>query len=205
MRIGVLADTHHPEFLDRLPRRLFETFKGVDLILHAGDVGGRETLDRLAELAPVQAVRGDHDGGLAELPRERLVEAEGRRIGVVHGNRSRLIEEPVTFVGAISLGYLWPSPGLDRWLRARFPSADVIIHGHTHAPKLRRVDGALILNPGAVYQMTPATARARLERGPGWFEWSYLQVARRRRRHPDPSVALLDLDAKGVRASIIPL
>jgi len=205
MRIGVVADTHHPEFLDRLPERLFDTFKGVDLILHAGDVGGRETLERLALLAPVQAVRGDHDRSLPELPRERVLEAEGRRIAVVHGNRSRLIEEPVTFVGTVSLGYLWPAPGLDGWLRARFPDADVIVHGHTHEPRLRRLEGTLIFNPGAVYQVTPAAARARLQGHPGWFEWSWLQVVRHRRRHPEPSVGILDLDEKGVRASIVPL
>jgi putative phosphoesterase len=205
MRIGVVADTHHPEFLPDLPERLFELLEGVELILHAGDVGGRETLERLARIAPVQAVRGDHDRGLTELPSERVLEADGRRIALVHGNRTRLIEEPVTFVGTVTLGYLWPTPGLDRWLRARFPDADVIVHGHTHEPRLRRVGGTVIFNPGAVYQVTPAAARARLERRPGWFEWSWLQVVRHRRRHPDPSVGILDLDAKGVRASIIPL
>jgi putative phosphoesterase len=205
MRIGVVADTHHPEFLDALPERLFEAFSGVDLILHAGDVGGRETLERLGELAPVQAVRGDHDPTLTELPKERLLEAEGRQIALVHGNRSRLIEEPVTFVGTVSLGYMWPAPGLDRWLRARFPKADVIVYGHTHAPHLRRLQGTLIFNPGAVYQVTPAAARARLRRDPDWFEWSWLQVVRHRRRHQGPTVGILDLDSKGVRASIVPL
>jgi putative phosphoesterase len=205
MRIGVIADTHHPEFLDELPERLFEVFEGADLILHAGDVGGRETLEQLSRLAPVEAVRGDHDRRLGELPRERLIEAEGRRLALIHGNRTRLIEEPATFVGTVSLGYLWPQPGLDRWLRRRFPAADVIVHGHTHEPRLRTLEGTLIFNPGAVYQVTPAAARARLDRRPGWFEWSWLQVARHRRRHPGPSVGILDIDDKGVRASIVPL
>jgi uncharacterized protein len=205
MRIGVVADTHHPEFLERLPARLFEVLEGVDLILHAGDVGGRETLEQLARLATVEAVRGDHDRGLADLPRERLIEAGGRRIALIHGNRSRLIEEPVTFVGTVSLGYVWPQPGLDRWLRARFPQADVIVYGHTHEPRLRTLAGALIFNPGAVYQVTPAAARVRLERRPGWFEWSWLQVVRHRRRLSEPTVGILDLDDKGVRASIVPL
>src|ERR671937_2440826 len=111
MRIGVVADTHHPEFLDALPAKLFEVFEGVELILHAGDVGGRETLERLSAIAPVQAVRGDHDPALTDLPRERIVEAGGRRIAIIHGNRSRLIEEPLTFVGTVSLGYTWPAPG----------------------------------------------------------------------------------------------
>jgi putative phosphoesterase len=205
MRIGVVADTHSPEFLDELPSRLFEILAGVDLILHAGDVGGGETLAQLERLAPVHAVRGDHDDSLPGLPRERVVEAGGRTIGLVHGNRTRLIEEPVTFVGTVSLGYLWPTPGLDAWLRRRFPRADVIVYGHTHAPRLKSVDGVLIFNPGAVYQVTPAAARARLARRPGWFEWSWLQVARHRRRLPEQSVGILDLGSKGVRASIVPL
>jgi putative phosphoesterase len=205
MRIGVVADTHSPEFLDRLPDRLFETLRGVDLILHAGDVGGAETLDQLARLAPVHAVRGDHDPDMPELPKRRVIEAAGRRIALVHGNRTRLIEEPVTFVGTLSLGYLWPAPGLERWLRRRFPDADVIVYGHTHAPRLSRLDGALIFNPGAVYQVTPAAVRERLRRRPNWFEWTWLQVVRHRRRLPAASVGILDLDKKGVRASIVPL
>jgi putative phosphoesterase len=78
-RIGLVADTHHPEFLESLPEALFTTLAeaGVDLILHAGDVGGPETLDQLARVAPVRAVRGDHDGGL-DLPVELIVEVEGR-------------------------------------------------------------------------------------------------------------------------------
>jgi predicted phosphodiesterase len=205
MKIGVVADTHHPEFLDALPAGLFDALEGVDLILHAGDVGGRETLERLAEIAPVEAVRGDHDGDLAELPKRRVIEAGGRRIGIIHGNRNRLLEEPVTFVGTVSLGYLWPTPGLDGWLRRRFPNAEVIVYGHTHAPRLRRRNGVLLFNPGAVYQVTAVTARQRLARHPNWFEWSWLQVVRHRRRHPPPSVGILALDEKGVRASIVPL
>src|SRR5205823_3119708 len=101
MRIGVIADTHCPEFLDQLPATVFEKLRGVDLILHAGDVGGEQTLDRLRELAPVEAVRGDHDGKLGRLPLRRLVEVGGHRIAVVHGNRSRLLEEPITFVATL--------------------------------------------------------------------------------------------------------
>ena len=95
MRIGVIADTHCPEFLDELPADVFERLRGVDLILHAGDVGGERTLQRLREVAPVEAVRGDHDANLAGLPLRRQLEVCGRRIAVVHGNRSRLLEEPL--------------------------------------------------------------------------------------------------------------
>ena len=204
-RVGVISDTHCPEFVDRLPGRVFELFEDVDLILHAGDISARETLAELERLAPVEAVRGDHDGALPELPHVRRLEVEGRRIALLHGNRSRFIEEPVTFVGTVSLGYFWPTPGLHRWLRRRFPEADVIVYGHTHEAGIRRQGGTVIFNPGAVYQVTPEAARRRLDREPSWFEWSWLQVVQHRRRHPRPSVGILELSASGVTASILPL
>lgn len=204
MRVGVVADTHCPEFLDRLPEALFRHLEGCDLILHAGDVGGMETLERLRELAPVEAVRGDHDPGLS-LPLERTLLVGGRRVALVHGNRTRLIEEPVTLLGTVSLGYLWPAPGLHDHLRERFPLADVIVYGHTHAATADPAGGRLVFNPGAVYQVDRGAALQRLARKPGWFEWSWLQVIRHRRRTPAPSVGILEFGPDGVVPRIIPL
>lgn len=204
-RIGVVADTHCPEFLPALPARLAEVLDGVELILHAGDVGGQETLDELARIAPVEAVRGDHDRNLPGLPLSRVIEVAGRNVAIIHGNRSHFVEEPVTLVGTFSLGYVWPAPGLHRWLRSLFPSADVIVYGHTHAASQSRRSGQLVFNPGGVYQVDPAAARARLAAKPGWFEWSWLQVARHRRRFPHPSVGILEITDSGVDAQVIPL
>ena len=204
MRIGVIADTHCPEFLDELPAAVFEKLRGVDLILHAGDVGGAQTLDRLRELAPVEAVRGDHDDGLGDLPRRRLLEVDGHRIAVVHGNRSRLLEEPVTLVATLTFGLVWPQLGMSRWLRGQFPEADVIVYGHTHRARLDEVDGALVFNPGAVYQVTRREARHRLGRQPNWFEWCWLQVIRHRRDRPVRSVGVLEI-GDAVRATVLPL
>lgn len=205
--MGVVADTHCPEFLDRLPGRLLELLQGVDLILHAGDVGGPDGMRTIAELeriAPVEAVRGDHDRALS-LPPARSLQIAGRRVALVHGNRGRWIEEPVTLLGTLSLGLLWPTSGLHGWLRRRFPAADVIVYGHTHAPRLARTGGTLIFNPGAVYQVTPERAAERLLRRPGWFEWSWLQVIRHRRRWPAPSVGILTFSDDRVDAQILPL
>ncbi|MGH7777697.1 MAG: metallophosphoesterase family protein [Candidatus Dormibacterales bacterium] len=204
-RVGLVADTHSPEFLDRLPKTLMEAFKGVDLILHAGDVGGRETLSRLGRLAPVEAVRGDHDRGLPGLPDARQLEIAGVKVALVHGNRGHLIEEPVTFVSTVTLGYLWPMPDLGPWLLRRFPEADVIVHGHTHFPSVRRSAGKLIVNPGAVYQVTPEAARRRLEAGPGWFEWTWLQVTRHRRRASPSTAAILEIGPDGLTTEIVRL
>src|SRR2546427_4040970 len=165
MRIGVIADTHCPEFLDELPAAVFEKLRGVDLILHAGDVGGEETLRRLRELAPVEAVRGDHDGAMSYLPPWREIAIGGRRVVVVHGNRSHLVEEPVTLLGTLSLGLLWPGGGVVEAVRRRFPLADVIVYGHTHRARVGEVEGTLLLNPGAVYLVTADEARPRLRDG----------------------------------------
>ncbi len=204
VRVGVVSDTHCPEFLDRLPDRIGELLSGVELILHAGDVGSAETLAELGRIAPVAAVRGDHDRGL-DLPERRVVEVAGKQIGLVHGNRSHLIEEPATFAGTLTLGHWWPKVGLYRWLRGSFPDADAVVYGHTHFADSRRLDGTLLLNPGAVYQVSPAEARRRLEGNPGWFEWSWLQVIRHRRVTPRPSVGLLEIGPSGITASILAL
>jgi putative phosphoesterase len=192
----VIADTHSPEFLDEVPPAALEQLRGVDLILHAGDVGGpggEATLARLRELAPVEAVRGDHDRGLPWLPLRRQLEVGGRRVAIIHGNRTRLLEEPITFIGTISLGRVGLRSGWPRWLRGQFPDADVIVYGHTHRARLDWVSGALIFNPGAVYQVTPDQVRRRLARRPNWFEWCWLQVIRHRRDQPAPSVGIIEI------------
>jgi uncharacterized protein len=204
VRVGVVADTHCPEFIDRLPGRVGELLAGVDLILHAGDITSLETLAELGRIAPVEAVLGDHDAGL-DLPRRRLLEVGGRRIGLLHGNRSHLWEEPVTFLGTVSLGLWWPTVGLDRFLLGAFPEADVVVYGHTHFAASRRVGGVLLFNPGPVYQVTRKEADRRLARRPGWFAWSWLQVIRHRRDHPRPSVGRLEIGPRGITASILPL
>jgi len=200
-----VADTHCPEFLDELPPGLLDGLRGVDVILHAGDVGGPSTLAALRQIAPVEAVRGDHDSRMTELPLCREVAAGGRRIVIVHGNRSRLIEEPATLVGTLSLGTVWTSAGLPAHLRRRYPNADVIVYGHSHQARADLIGGALVFNPGAVYQVDAAEARRRLGRGPSWFEWCWLQVIRHRLDRVVPSYGVLEVGPAAVRARVFPL
>lgn len=204
-RVGVIADTHCPEFIDRLPDGVATALAGSVLIIHAGDVNAASTLDELARIAPVEAVRGDHDRLLTSLPPTRELTVEGKRIVVVHGNRSRWIEEPSTLLWTLSLGFFQPLRGLPRSLRRRFPDADVIIYGHTHRAGVETIDGALLFNPGGVHQWNPVTAKRRLAQTPGWFEWSWLQVARHMRRFQAPSVGVLEIDSSGIRPTVIPL
>lgn len=204
-RIGVVADTHCPEFADRLPAGLGTALEGVDLILHAGDINQASTLAELERIAPVAAVRGDHDPSIPSLPRSREITVEGKKIVLVHGDRSRWIEEPETLLWTLSLGYFHPHAGLARSLRRRFPDADVIVFGHTHRAHSEVIGGTLLFNPGGVHQWNPATARRRLAQRPGWFEWCWLQVARHLRSFPRPSVGILEVGDGGVTAKVVPV
>ena len=204
-RVGVLADTHCPEFADEVPRRVFEILNGVDLVIHAGDVNGQATLDALSRIAPVEAVKGDHDSALESLPASRELTVEGKRIVVVHGDRSRWIEEPQTLLWTLSLGFYRPHKRLPLVLRRRFPNADVIVYGHTHRAEVETIEGALLFNPGAVHQWNGETTRRRLRQRIGWFEWCWLQVARHMRVHQRPSVGVLDIGEGRVVPSIVEL
>lgn len=203
-RLGVVADTHCPEFQDRLPNRLFEVLHGVEAILHAGDVTAEATLAALRQVAPVEAVQGDHDHALA-LPTSREVLVEGKRIVIVHGNRSRWLEEPSTLLWTLSLGYFTPHSSLPRTLRRRFPQADAIVFGHTHRAYAETINGVLLFNPGGVHQWNPTTVKRRLGQNPGWFEWCWLQVARHIRRYQTPSVGILDVSSNEITSSVISL
>ena len=118
-RIGVISDTHglvRPQALRAL--------RGSDLIIHAGDVGAPEVLERLGSLAAVAAVRGNIDGGAwaDELPEERTVEVAGVRIHVIHNVKA---------------------------LAAAPDGCRVVISGHSHKPSIREHDGIIYLNPGS--------------------------------------------------------
>jgi predicted phosphodiesterase len=150
-------------------------------------------------------VRGDHDRSLSSLPATRELTVEGKRIVIVHGQRSRWVEEPQTLLWTLTLGYFRPHSGLPRSLRRRFPTADVIVYGHTHRAHWWKVGGALLFNPGGVHQWNPVTARRRLTQKPGWFEWCWLQVARHLRRYEAPSVGILEIDEDGILPIVIEL
>ena len=201
----MVSDTHCPEFVDRLPGRLFEVLRGVDLILHAGDVTAPETIAELERIAPVNAVRGDHDVALADLPTAREIRVEGRRIVVVHGNRGFWLEEPQTLLWTLSLGYFRPHAGLPSALQRRFPDADVIVFGHTHRPQVETRGAATIFNPGGVHQWNPRTATVRLAQNPGWFEWCWLQVARHLRVHQAPTVGILEVSSSAIIPIVVEL
>jgi putative phosphoesterase len=123
-KIGLIADTH-----GMLRPEVHEALAGVQMILHAGDVGGDEILDELSIIAPVRAVLGNTDA--PDNPRLQQaidIVVAGVRIHVSHGHE----------LGA-------PKP---ERLLARY-AADVIVYGHTHQPLVVSADGRLVVNPGA--------------------------------------------------------
>lgn len=124
-RIGVVSDTHgtlHPDALSVLD--------GVDRIIHAGDIGVQEVIDRLETVAPVSAITGNVDWGSPvgrRYPKMLSFEEEGYRIFVKH-----IGDKP------------------DRWFpRLPDPRPDVVIYGHSHVALCQRFEDVLFLNPGA--------------------------------------------------------
>lgn len=204
-RIGVVADSHVGEFIDRLPTGVLTALHGCELILHAGDLSELSVVDQLAELAPTIAVRGDHDrGGARRLPRDQLVEIAGRRLGLTHGRRSRPIDYSVVVSHVAAGRRLTYRGGLHRALIRRFGAIDCLVYGHWHEPCVEKVGGVLCFSPGAV---CPWGSLEGGRRGGGIFD----EIVRRYRQQLGeeamrPRVGILDLPPEGgISARSIPI
>jgi putative phosphoesterase len=144
--LGIIADTHIPQRIKALPPRVFEVFRGVDRILHAGDINSRRVLDQLAEIAPVEAVAGNADLFRHDLPLTRVIEVEGRRIGLAHGHGgwSRYLRSKVRDqFGFDEEHYL-------KIVHGSFGPVDAIVFGHTHRFYRAERSGILLFNPGPI-------------------------------------------------------
>lgn len=207
--IGVVADTHVGEFIPALPPEVLTALHGVDAILHAGDICVPGVLDELAAIAPVLAVRGDHDRrDTARLPRRQSVLIDGCRIGLIHGRRWYPIDIAVTIAHVLTRRRLRWRAGLHRGLRRRLGPVDVIVYGHWHEPDIGRVGDTVIFSPGAVcpWGSLQATPHPR----PGLLGLADRLVRRYRRQLPPdamrPSVGRLEVHAgRLVRAEVIDL
>lgn len=145
MRIGLISDTHIPEACEHLPAQVFEVFRGVDLVMHAGDVYVNRVLDELAKIAPVIAAMGNGDEGLDGHrfklePDDRVREAhllvlEGVRIGLVHSVPTPDETSDEVFARAIERNFGGP--------------VDVIVQGHSHVEGIIRYGSTLVVNPGS--------------------------------------------------------
>ena len=147
MRLGIISDTH-----GKLLAEVFEVFKGVDHILHAGDIGPADILTELEALAPVTAVYGNTDGW--EL-RERLrkvakLRLDGFDFVVTHGDQ-----------------FGTPTPEA---LHEAFPGGEILVFGHTHRPLVETVDVVVtVMNPGSAgaprHGLPPSVGIMELEPG----------------------------------------
>ena len=153
MLVGLISDTHglvRPE--------VFAALEGVDLILHAGDVGGQSIIDELSVIAPVRAVYGNTDApGEPGLKARLRLDIDGVSVHVSHGHE---------------LG----GPTAERLL-ARY-TEDVIVFGHTHKPLVERSGSRLVVNPGAAgprrFNSKPSVGRMIVQDGRAEIEIVWL-------------------------------
>ena len=142
--LGLISDTH-----GLIRPGVHDALAGVELILHAGDVGGSAILDELSLIAPVRAVTGNTDPpGEPGLSEEITLEIDRLRVHVSHGHE----------VGS-------PTPAK---LAARY-DADVVVYGHTHRQLVTRIGGRLFINPGAAgpkrFRLSPSVGRLTIAHG----------------------------------------
>jgi uncharacterized protein len=121
MRVGVLADSHgllRPEALELL--------RGCDHIVHAGDIGDPAILERLAELAPITAVRGNNDRGAwaDALAHTEMLQLAGHWLYLLH-DLAELDIDPAA------------------------AGVRVVVTGHSHQPLIRERGGVLFINSGS--------------------------------------------------------
>jgi putative phosphoesterase len=121
IRVGLISDTHglvRPQALDAL--------RGVEHIVHAGDIGTPEVLDSLRAIAPVVAVRGNNDKGewASAVPRDAVLELGGVCIYVLHDLKELDLEPEAAGFG-------------------------VVITGYSHRPSIERRENVLYVNPGS--------------------------------------------------------
>ena len=137
MSVLVLADTHAPTRWKRIPAALEAPLRRADVVLHAGDVCRASVLDDLAAAAavPVLAVLGNNDGadvaawGPDGVPTRREFVLGGVAFAMVHDSGARV--------------------GRGRRLRSWFPTADIVVYGHSHIPYDAVEDGLTLVNPGS--------------------------------------------------------
>lgn len=132
IKVGVISDTHIPTRAKALPDFVFETFSGVDYILHAGDLLTENVITDLETLAPVYAVAGNNDSFeiYEKYGSKRIIEIGNKRIGLTHG-------------------YGRYKTHLNAYDEFSGDMVDCIVFGHSHAPFNETINGILLFNPGS--------------------------------------------------------
>lgn len=161
MKVAVVSDTHTRGSSRQIPPGAWPFLETADHILHAGDVCDPSLLDELKALAPLTVVMGNcdafdvRDWGATD---EATLDLGGVEIAMVHDSGARA--------------------GRRERLRKRFPSARVVVFGHSHLPVAEDDGDLLLLNPGS----------------PTWP-----------RRAPYPSIGLLWIEPGRIEGEIVPV
>lgn len=133
LTIGAVSDTHIPKRARSFPDELLEGLKGVDIIIHAGDLLKDYVIYELQEIAPVFAVAGNNDDEYIRdmLGYKKIINAGSCKIGITHGDGTG-------------------STTLKRAMAVfKDDGVDCVVFGHSHIPYNERIDGVLYFNPGS--------------------------------------------------------
>jgi putative phosphoesterase len=162
MLIGLISDTHIPNDAEEIPPQVREIFKGVDLILHAGDIYLSWVLDELEEIAPVLAARGDDDSSLVNgrVKEKHVLNFEGFSLWLIHVFPYFSLHSLQSFSYSSSRAlhsFLYSSLASSeqevgealREIIEREDVPDILVFGDTHRASLHRVKGCLFINPGS--------------------------------------------------------
>jgi len=132
VKIVCIGDFHIPERANDIPVWIRKIIikERPGLILCTGDLTSKMPMQFLSMIAPVKCVKGNMDN--AELPKRESIEANGKRIGLVHGTE------------------VHPRGDIEQLFRiAKEMGVDVLVHGHTHKLDVREYNGVLFVNPGS--------------------------------------------------------
>jgi len=130
--VGLISDTHVPNRATSIPQQVFDAFKNVDYIIHAGDLVELAVIDVLEQAAPVLAVQGNMDTQAVKdaLPELNSLKVFDWKIGVMH--------DPDVLNGSDKMRYVAKENGFN-----------VLVYGHTHNPRIRWDGEVLYINPGS--------------------------------------------------------
>ncbi len=133
MKIGLVSDTHMPRYGTLLPTALQAGLQGVSRILHCGDMTELLIVELFEAIAPFEAVAGNNDDEAIRerFGRKKVVEIDGVRIGMIHGDHRSKPTEQYAF---------------DAFADER---VDAIVFGHSHRPIIKERAGIVMINPGS--------------------------------------------------------
>lgn len=133
MLIGIISDTHIPVRTQKIPEKVFEVFKDVELILHCGDIEVISVIEELEKIAPVRAVHGNCDPYIGFETHE-VIKIDDVKLGLTHG-------------------VVYPKGDTQQlYYLAKELDVDILVSGHTHQPLIRQENDVLLLNPGSPTQ-----------------------------------------------------